>query len=114
MPDAEREPWTNIPSVSTTSSARVGKIMRPRQGGTKRRRQAASLKGMRLYGLACPVSMTVTIRRSAEVWLEISTAEGRFFVNQDASVYDLVRLIQQGGYWITPHQGDDAGRTRNT
>jgi hypothetical protein len=92
----------------------MGKIKRPRQGHTKRRRQAASLKGLALYGTACPVSLTVTIRRSADIWLEISTAEGRFFINHDASVYDLVRLVQRGGYWIQPHHGADAGRTRNT
>lgn len=114
MPDAEKEPWTNVRSPSTTSSGGNGKIKRPRQGHTKRRRQAAPLKGVRLHGPACPVTLTITVRRSSELWLEISTSEGRFFINGDAGVYDLVRLVQQGGYWIQAHHGEDSGRIRNS
>lgn len=65
-----------------------------------RRRQATPLPGMRLYGLATPVSVTFTVRTSAEVWIEVSNAHGRFYVNHDASVYDLIRQIQTGGHWI--------------
>lgn len=73
-----------------------------------RRRQAPPLAGSRLYGLNTPVSVTFTIRTTAEIWIEVSNHEGRFYVNHDASVYALIRQIQQGGHWIE----DNPERTR--
>lgn len=46
--------------------------------------------------------MTVTIRTSSEVWAEVVTDEGRFFVPFDASVFDLVQQIIRGGHWVEP------------
>lgn len=44
--------------------------------------------------------MTVTIRTGADVWAEVVTDEGRFFVPFDASVFDLVQQIIKGGHWV--------------
>lgn len=44
--------------------------------------------------------MTVTIRTGADVWAEVVTDEGRFFVPFDASVFDLVQQIIRGGHWV--------------
>jgi hypothetical protein len=46
--------------------------------------------------------MTVTIRTGADVWAEVITDEGRFFVPFDASVFALVQQIIQGGHWVEP------------
>lgn len=44
--------------------------------------------------------MTVTIRTGADVWAEVVTDQGRFFVPFDASVFDLVQQIIRGGHWV--------------
>lgn len=44
--------------------------------------------------------MTITIRTSAEVWAEVVTEAGRFFVSFDASVFDLVQQIIKGGHAV--------------
>lgn len=44
--------------------------------------------------------MTVTIRTGADVWAEVLTDQGRFFVPFDASVFDLVQQIIKGGHWV--------------
>lgn len=49
--------------------------------------------------------MTVTIRTGADVWAEVATDEGRFFVPFDASVFDLVQKIIAGGHWVEPLTG---------
>lgn len=49
--------------------------------------------------------MTVTIRTGADVWAEVVTDEGRFFVPFDASVFDLVQQIIRGGHWVEPLGG---------
>lgn len=46
--------------------------------------------------------MTVTIRTSADVWAEVVTPAGRFFVAYDASVFDLVQQIIRGGHTVEP------------
>lgn len=46
--------------------------------------------------------MTVTIRTGADMWAEILTDQGRFFVPFDASVFALVQQIITGGHWIEP------------
>jgi hypothetical protein len=112
--DNPAEPWTNIRPVSTTRAAEDGKIRRPRRARAQRRRQATPLKGLRLYGLATPVTLTLTIRHSSVVWIEVQNHEGRFFVNHDASLYDLIRQVQVGGHWIEDNRSRDLGRTRHT
>lgn len=47
--------------------------------------------------------MTVTIRTGADVWAEVATDEGRFFVPFDASLFDLVQQVIRGGHWIEEH-----------
>lgn len=106
--------WLNRPS--TTSGETEPKMGRSSARRRARRRQASPLPGMRLYGEKCPVSVTFTIRTSAEVWIEVENAHGRFFVNHDASVFDLIRQIQRGGHWIeekaSPTERRDAARRR--
>lgn len=46
--------------------------------------------------------MTVTIRTGADVWAEVVTDEGRFYVAFDASVFDLVQQIIHGGHIVEP------------
>lgn len=46
--------------------------------------------------------MTVTIRTGADVWAEVVTDEGRFFVAFDASVFDLVQQVIRGGHQVEP------------
>lgn len=114
MGENPAEPWTNMRPPSTTSSGELGKIKRPRRAKSPRRRQATPLKGLRLYGLATPVTLTLTIRHSSTVWIEVSNHEGRFFINHDASVYDLIRQVQLGGHIIEEHRGGSTGKTKNT
>ena len=99
--------WLNPPS--TTSGETEPKMGRSSARRRARRRQATPLPGSRLYGLRCPVSVTFTVRTSAEIWIEVSNAHGRFYVNHDASVLDLIRQIKQGGHWIE----DNPSTTRN-
>lgn len=100
MLSANQQPWTNIRSASTTSSDKAGKIKRPRRARSQRRRQAAPHRLAAKFGPRTPVTMTVTIRTGADVWAEVLTDEGRFFVPFDASVFDLVQQIIRGGHWV--------------
>lgn len=45
----------------------------------------------------------MTVRTGADVWMEVKTHEGRFFIPFDASVFDLVQLVIKGGYVIEEH-----------
>ena len=94
------QPWVNIRSASTTRAAAKGKIRRPRRARITSRRQAAPHPLASTYGPRTPVTMTVTIRTSSEVWAEVVTEAGRFFVPFDASVFDLVQQIIRGGHWV--------------
>lgn len=49
--------------------------------------------------------MTVTIRTGADVWAEVVTDEGRFYVPFDASLFDLVQKIIHGGHVVEPLTG---------
>ena len=44
--------------------------------------------------------MTVRLHQRADLWAEVITDEGRFFVPFDASVFDLVKQIIQGGHQV--------------
>jgi len=98
----DQDPWTNLRSASTTYGAKDAKIKRPRRARTQRRRQAAPHRLAVRYGPRTPVTMTVRIRTGADVWAEVITDEGRFFVPFDASVFDLVQQIIKGGHWVEP------------
>lgn len=100
MLSPDQQPWTNIRSASTTSAGDLGKIKRPRRAGNARRRQAPPHRLAGRFGPRTPVTMTVTIRTGADVWAEVLTDAGRFFVPFDASVFDLVQQIIGGGHWV--------------
>lgn len=95
-----QEPWVNIRSASTTRASDMGKIRRPRRASVAGRRKASPHRLASTYGPRTPVTMTITIRTSAEVWAEVLTDEGRFFVPFDASVFDLVQQIIRGGHYV--------------
>lgn len=97
---ADQEPWANIRSASNTSSSKSAKIKRPRRATGKQRRQAPPAGLAARYGARTPVTMTVTIRTGADVWAEVLTEHGRFFVAFDASVFDLVQQIIRGGHIV--------------
>ena len=46
--------------------------------------------------------MTLTLHQRADLWMEVVTDEGRFFVPFDASVFDLVKQVIQGGHQVEP------------
>lgn len=98
----DQEPWANIRSASTTSGAGDAKIKRPRRAQGTGRRQASPHRLAGRYGPRTPVTLTLTIRTSAEVWCEVLTDEGRFFVSFDASVFDLVQQVIRGGHTVEP------------
>lgn len=98
----EQQPWTNLRSASTTQSPQTGKIRRPRRAQSSRRRQAAPHRLASRFGPRTPVTMTVTIRTGADVWAEVVTDEGRFYVAFDASVFDLVQQVIHGGHLVEP------------
>lgn len=104
--------WLDPPSpTSDKSQPKMGRSSARRRAA---RRQADPLPGMRLYGIACPVSVTFTVRTSAEIWIEVSNAHGRFYVNHDASLLDLIRQVQQGGHWIEDNPSTTRRRRRGT
>ncbi len=94
------EPWTNICSASTTSLDETSKIKRPRRAGQK---TVSAANPHRLAGLGragVPVTLTLTTRRSSELWMEVVSDEGRFFVAWDASVFALVDQVVKGGHLV--------------
>lgn len=96
----DQQPWQEVRRASTTSSDQTSKIKRPRRAQGSRRRQATPHRLAARYGPRTPVTMTVTIRTGADVWAEVVTDQGRFFVPFDASVFDLVQQIIRGGHWV--------------
>src|SRR4051794_20381571 len=98
----DQQPWTNIRSASTTSDKSDAKIRRPRRAQSSRRRQATPHRLASRFGPRTPVTMTVTIRTGADVWAEVLTDQGRFFVPFDASLFDLVQQIIRGGHYVEP------------
>lgn len=96
----DQQPWTNIRSVSTTSSPGGGKIRRPRRAQTSRRRQATPHRLASRYGVHTPVTMTLTVRTGADIWMEVLTDQGRFYVAFDASVFALVEQVIRGGHMV--------------
>lgn len=110
----QHEPKQWLPQPSTTLGTNEPKMGRSSARRRARRRQAAPLAGARVYGEKCPVSITLTIRTSAEVWIEVSNHEGRFFVNHDASLLELIRQVQRGGHWIEDNPSTIRNRKRGT
>lgn len=96
----DQEPWANIRSASTTSGDETANIKRPRRARSARRRQAPPHRLAGRYGPRTPVTLTLTIRTSSEVWCEVLSDEGRFYVAFDASVFDLVQQVIHGGHWV--------------
>lgn len=96
----DQEPWTNLRSPSTTPSDKPAKIRRPRRAQSSRRRQAAPHRLASRYGLKTPVTLTLQLHQRADLWMEVTTDEGRFFVRFDASVFDLVKQVIHGGHQV--------------
>lgn len=107
-------PYLNTRSVSTTSSGDDGKLSRPRRSRKGQWRVAPPLPGSRLYGRATPVRLTLTPRIGAEVYIEVETSQGRFWVRHDASVLDLAFKIQEGGFTVRPPTGSVARKRGST
>lgn len=108
----DQEPWTNIRSVSTTSSDSVAKIKRPRRAQRERRREAAPHRLASRYGVRAPVTLTLQVRQGADLWMEVTTDEGRFFVPFDASVFALVEQVIRGGHQVEPLTGSTGAEHR--
>lgn len=98
----DQQPWTNIRSVSTTPDKRDAKIKRPRRAQSSRRRQATPHRLASRYGIRTPVTLTLRIHHRADLWCEVITDEGRFFVAFDASVFALVEQVIRGGHTVEP------------
>lgn len=98
----DQEPWTELPRPSTTKASKSSKIRRPRRVHSEQRRAAAPHRLARLYGLQTPVTLTLRIRVSTDVWVEVLSDQGRFFVPFDGTVYGLVQQVIQGGHRVDP------------
>lgn len=46
--------------------------------------------------------MTLRLRVGADVWVEVLTDQGRFYVPFDGTVYGLVQQVIQGGHTVEP------------
>lgn len=103
MGDSGRqEPWVNVRSASTTSPPKPSTIKRPRRARSQQRGAAAPHRLASRLGPRTPVTLTVTIRTGADVWAEVLTDQGRFYVAFDASVFDLVQQVIRGGHQVEP------------
>lgn len=78
-------------------------------GGRRRHRRAASLGGAKIYGMACPVSVTLTLRGGGQ-WLEVRAPNGRFFTCPESSVRALMTQVIQGGHFVL----EEASTTRRS
>jgi hypothetical protein len=54
------------------------------------------------YGLQTPVTLTLRLRIGADVWVEVVSDQGRFFVPFDGTVYGLVQQVISGGHMVDP------------
>lgn len=96
----DQQPWVELPRPSTTGASKSSKIKRPRRVQSAGRRQATPHRLAGLYGLQTPVTLTLRIRVSAEVWIEVLSDQGRFFVPFDGTVYGLVEQVIRGGHQV--------------
>lgn len=53
-----------------------------------------------------------TPRISSEVWIEVSYAHGRFWIRHDASVWELIVKLQEGGFMVAPPTTPSRRRTQ--
>ena len=103
--NGRQEPWANIRPVSTTSARSNGKIKRPRRASNAGRRQATPSRLAATHGIRTPVTVTLTLRTGADMWLEVVTDQGRFYCPFDVSAFALVEQIIRGGHWVEPLSG---------
>lgn len=96
----DQQPWAHVRSASTTGDESGGKIRRPRRAQSARRRQATPHRLAARYGAKTPVTLTLQLHQRADLWMEVTVDQGRFFVPFDASVFDLVQLVIKGGYTV--------------
>lgn len=97
-------PYVNVRSPSPTSENGDGKITGRRRSRKGQWRVAPPLPGARVYGLRASVRIEITPRLNSELWLEVSYSEGRFWVRHDASLLELVQMVQRGGFLVQPHK----------
>lgn len=98
----DQEPWQELPRPSTTRGSKGAKIRRPRRAQSASRRQATPHRLAGLYGLQTPVTVTLRLRVGADVWVEVITDQGRFFVPFDGTLYGLVKQVIEGGHMVEP------------
>lgn len=96
----DQEPWTELPRPSTTSGPEGSKIRRPRRAHLAGRRQATPHRLAGRYGLRTPVTLTLRLHIRADIWVEVITDQGRFFVPFDSSVVELVKQVIRGGHTV--------------
>jgi hypothetical protein len=95
------DPFLILPTPSTTSPRQTVKLTGRASGQERvRRRRADPLGGARLYGPRTPVSVTLTIRSGADMWLEVRAPNGVFFTSPDVCAYDLMQQIITGGHFV--------------
>lgn len=99
-----RPPELVVDPVSTNPPPESGSVAPVRRSRKARRGVAAPLSSLRVLGRSAPVSMTVTLRYGSEPWVEVSDFRGRFWVRHDASLVDLIRKMQDGGYRVQEHK----------
>jgi hypothetical protein len=78
----------------------MANIKRPRRAPQRTSGVAAPHRLASVLGPRTPVTLTLTVRRGSELWLEVIGDQGRFFLAFDASVFDLVQLVIKGGYLV--------------
>ena len=105
--DAEDAPYLRVNPPSTTSARDDGKIGRPRRSRRAQWRKAPPLPGSRIWGRRAPVRVEFRPRISSEVWVEVEYSEGRFWIDHNASVWDLIVKLQEGGFMVAPRVGEN-------
>lgn len=89
-----------LPFASATDRLNPAKITGRPPGKGMQRRKAPPIAGASLYGPQTAVRFEVTPRIGSELWLQISTSVGVFWVLHDCSLLALVQQIQHGGHWV--------------
>lgn len=89
-----------LPFASTSNLPGDGKIKRAAARKGLRRRRRLPHPGTKIYGPQTPVRLCVTPLVGAELWLKVEVGEDHFYILHDCSLYELVKLIHHGGFWV--------------
>jgi hypothetical protein len=101
--------FKDLGQPSTTWAHEDAKIKRPRRVRPGRRRKATAPQLASVYGPRTPVQLRLVAYRGPEAWVEVTSCGGRWFVNWDAGVGDLLTQIIKGGHWV-----EEIGRPSTT